>query len=362
MSDLIVQSHRGPYAAHFSGESLDDLFRAPRPNAHYIVDQNVAKLYAKALRPVLETRSVLRLEATERAKTLECFTGYVEHLVASGIRRGDTLVAIGGGVIQDIVCFLGATLLRGIDWEFYPTTLLAQADSCIGSKSSINVGSAKNVLGTYTPPKRIVINVGFLDTLSEWDRRSGVGEMLKVHAIEGPAAFNRIASEYSRLFLDKGALIQYLRDSLEIKRRIVEVDEFDRGPRNVMNYGHTFGHAIESATDYAIPHGIAVTIGMDMANFVAWKLGLSTGEIYFRMRPTLAANYKGYESTKVPFDSFLAAIGKDKKNTKDQLGLILPDGEGRVAKRFCSNNEEFRASCEEYLAHQREPLPLAKGQ
>src|SRR5204862_184742 len=102
------------------------------------------------------------------------------------------LLAVGGGITQDITCFLAATLLRGIDWHFYPTTLLAQADSCIGSKSSINVGAAKNILGTFPPPKQVTISTCFLDTLDPGDVRSGVGEMLKVHAIEGPGAFAKI--------------------------------------------------------------------------------------------------------------------------------------------------------------------------
>ena len=353
MSDLVVQSHQGPYEAHFSSEPLETLFKQAPAGAHFIIDEEVALLHAEPLRLVLASQSVLKLKASERAKTLVEFTHYIEHLVGRGVRRGDMLVAIGGGVIQDITCFLAATLLRGLEWQFYPTTLLAQADSCIGSKSSINVGSAKNILGTYTPPKRIVINMRFLETLPEQDLRSGIGEMLKVHAIEGPESFDRIARDYPRLMSDRALLLLYLRQALEIKRRIIEVDEFDRGPRNVMNYGHSFGHAIESATQYAIPHGIAVTLGMDMANFTAWRLGLSAEAIYRRMRPTLAANYSGYERTPVPLDQFLAAIGKDKKNTKDQLGLILPDTDGHLAKRLCPNNEQFREACAEYLSEKR---------
>lgn len=353
MSDLLIRAHQGPYEVHFRQETLEDLFSPAPVNAHFIVDRAVAALYEQALRPVLSSRSVLQLEVSERAKNLSEFSGYVEHLVARGARRGDVLVAIGGGVIQDITCFLAATFLRGLEWRFYPTTLLAQADSCIGSKSSINVGSIKNIMGTYTPPKRVIINTRFLETLSDCDFHSGIGEMLKVHAIDGPESFDRLALDYPRLMGDRSLLLRYLRESLEIKRRIIEIDEFDRGPRNVMNYGHSFGHAIESASDYAIPHGIAVTIGMDMANFTAWSLGLSVEAHYRRMRPTLAANCRGYESTPVPLNRFLAAIGKDKKNTASQLGLILPGMDGRVAMRLCANDDKFRTACEKYLSERR---------
>jgi 3-dehydroquinate synthase len=229
-----------------------------------------------------------------------------------------------------------------------PTTLLAQADSCIGSKSSINVGSIKNVLGTFTPPARVTVATRLLDTLSPEDVRSGVGEMLKVHAIEGPEAFDAIAADYERLFGDGSTMERYVRRSLEIKKRIIELDEFDRGPRNVMNYGHSFGHALESATDFAIPHGIAVTIGMDMANFTAERLERSGGT-FARMHPTLAANYSGFEGTPVPLDSFLEAIGKDKKNVGRELRLVLPDGDGRVGIDSYPADDRFRSICAEYL-------------
>src|SRR5581483_3202456 len=200
---------------------------------------------------------------------------------ARKIRRNHVLVAIGGGIIQDITCFLAATMLRGLPWNFIPTTLLAQADSCIGSKSSINAGEAKNILGTFTPPARVDVSTRFLKTLDERDIRSGIGEMLKVHAIEGPQSFDQIAHDYENILSDDSVMLHYIRRSLDIKKRIIEIDEFDRGPRNVMNYGHSFGHAIESATDFAVPHGIAVTLGMDLANYTAVRTG-RTGEAFFQ--------------------------------------------------------------------------------
>lgn len=350
---LVVQSHKGSYDVIFAPGALARLAETDPATTRVLVDERVAELYAGELAPVLERPSTLRIEATEDAKSLERFPGYVEHLVASGVRRGHELVAVGGGILQDITCFLAATLLRGLDWRFVPTTLLAQADSCIGSKSSINVASAKNVLGTFTPPGRIEIDVAVLPTLDEVDVRSGIGEMLKVHAIDGPESFDRIAADYGRLLAEPDVMTAYVRRSLELKRRLVELDEFDRGPRNVMNYGHSFGHAIESATDYGVPHGIAVTIGMDMANHVAEALGRTGFEHVERMAPVLAANYSGFADTQVPIDDFLAAIAKDKKNTAVALRLVLPDAEGRVSLIEQPADEAFRAACERYLAQGR---------
>jgi 3-dehydroquinate synthase len=146
----------------------------------------------------------------------------------------------------------------------------------------------------------------------------------------------------------------YILRSLEIKKGIIEQDEFDRGIRNVMNLGHSFGHAIESATDFGIPHGIAVTIGMDMANFTAVRLGLMGAAHFNRMHPTLAANFRKYEQTTVPMDRFLAAIGKDKKNTDAKLGLILPNADGIPGRVQCANDSVFRLTCEEYFSSVRQ--------
>ena len=352
-SDLIVASHKGPYAVEFRDEPFPELASLASAGAHFLIDRRVAELYERELGPVLASRSILLIDASEDAKSIEAMPAYVRHLVAKSLRRGQTLVAVGGGVTQDIVCFLAATMLRGVAWSFVPTTLLAMADSCVGSKSSINGGGAKNVLGTFTPPKRIVLSARFLDTLDERDVRSGVGEMLKVHAIAGPAAFDAIAADYARLFTDRGVMTSYLRRSLEIKKPIVEADEFDSGPRLVMNYGHSFGHALEAATEYAIPHGIAVTVGMDLANFVSARLGLGAAAHYLRMRPTLAANYRGFETTPVPLDEFLGALAKDKKNSANALGLILPDMSGVIRKVETPPDEKFRAACAEYLAKGR---------
>ena len=356
---LTIRSHKGDYRVLFDPSGLDALDAAPPPRAHVLIDARVADLYAARMKNVSALPSVLRLDATEDSKSLDRFPGYVEHLVARGIRRDHVLVAIGGGIVQDITCFLAATLLRGVEWRFYPTTLLAQADSCIGSKSSINSGRAKNILGTFTPPSQVIVDAGFLDTLDERDVRSGVGEMLKVHAIDGPGSFDVIAAAYGDLFADKAVMQRFIRRSLEIKKRYIEEDEFDRGPRNIFNYGHTFGHAIEAATDFAVPHGIAVTIGLDMANYTAARLSVGTEAHFARMHSVLARNFKGFERHPVPMAKFLAAIAKDKKNVgSGTVTLILPDAEARIRKGTYANDDRFAGICAEYLEKIR---PDAEG-
>lgn len=345
-----ITSHTGPYGVAFDAEGPTRDFANPPADCHYIIDRRVADLHGKILAPVLKSRSVLLLDATEDNKSLERFPAYVDHLVSRELRRGQTLVAVGGGIIQDITCFLAATMLRGVPWRFYPTTLLAQADSCIGSKSSINSASAKNILGTFTPPRHVTIATPFLKTLDPRDVRSGVGEMLKVHAIAGPGAFDRIAADYPKLFTDSSVMERYIRESLLIKKRFIEEDEFDRGPRNIFNYGHTFGHAIEAATAFAIPHGIAVTLGMDMANFTSARLSVGNEAHFRRMHPVLRSNYAGFERHEIPKDAFFTAIAKDKKNVgTGSVTLILPDADARIFKAAYPADETFRAICSDFF-------------
>lgn len=347
---LHIQSHKGVYRAEFQTDDWSLLAAAAVPGTHFLVDARVARLYAQQLAPVLQMPGVVLIDAVEDNKSYERVGKVIEALIVNGIRRQHKLVAIGGGIIQDITCFISSTLLRGIPWEFYPTTLLSQADSCIGSKSSINMGEIKNILGTFNPPQRVVILAGFLATLDARDMRSGIGEMLKVHTIAGPAAFDAIAANYDALLGDQQVLLEYVRNSLLIKQRYIEEDEFDRGIRNIFNYGHSFGHAIESATHHAIPHGIAVTLGMDIANFVATRRGLLAAGHFERMHTVLQKNYHAFQSTPIPQDKLLAALGKDKKNTTDQLGLILPVGASAAVERvFVTPDEAFRADLQAYF-------------
>jgi len=350
---LTIRSHKGAYVVSFDTECLRVLDRDFDDTCHFIIDQNIAALYTAKIGRVLEAHSVLAIEATEENKSLDKFPGYVEHLVSRSVRRGHKLIAIGGGIIQDITSFLAATMLRGLPWRFYPTTLLAQADSCIGSKSSINAGKTKNILGTYMPPEEVYIDVNFLDTLELREVRSGVGEMLKVHAIEGPGLFDAIARDYPALFSDRHVLERYVYRSLEIKKPIIELDEFDTGTRNIMNYGHSFGHAIESATDFAIPHGVAVSIGMDMANFVASRLAITGTGHYERMHGILRENSKDFDNCEIYEDTFMSAIAKDKKNTGTHLKVVLPGPDGRISVHLLENDSAFRELCCQFIQQGR---------
>lgn len=353
-----IASQAGPYTVRFCERVSDAGIKiAPEGPYHLVVDERVANLYSSELAE-LQSRalSVLPLEATESVKSLEEVPRIVAKLAEARIRRDHTLVAIGGGIIQDLTCFIASMLFRGIKWAFLPTTLLAQADSCIGSKSSINAAGVKNLVGNFYPPTKIVVASDFLATLNERELRSGIGEIIKVHIIDGPESFDRLAQAFDLLPDDPDVMQKFIHRSLEIKKRLIEIDEFDRGPRMVMNYGHSFGHAIEAATNYAVPHGIAVTIGADMANFMAVSLGRMAFHHFNRMHLTLRKNYRGFETLALPAQAILDSLSRDKKNVGQDLVLILPDENAHVQRVRVPLSNEFALFLERYLESLNAPI------
>ncbi|MEO5346974.1 MAG: hypothetical protein H7834_11440 [Magnetococcus sp. YQC-9] len=349
-----IQSHTGPYQVEFATDLLERVEELQLGTPHFLIDATIARLYAKPLERLLSDPRTILIEANEENKSIDRIIPVIERLVANSIRRDHHLLAIGGGVIQDIACFIASTLLRGIEWRFVPTTLLAQADSCIGSKSSINLGRVKNILGTFNPPRHIWICPTFLDTLDEKEIHSGIGEIIKVHAIAGPETFVKLGPDFERMMRDRPWLLTCIREALRIKQGYIERDEFDRNERLVFNYGHSFGHAIETASRFAIPHGVAVTMGMDLANRIAVLRGLAPESAYQRMHGALHWNYRAFLEVPIQVDPLLSALMKDKKNTATNLMLILPVGdEARISRMAVTPDATFREQCEQTLKEMR---------
>lgn len=345
-----IQSHKGPYTVTFSPDGAANFLSEIADRSFIIADKKVLNLYRDKLSSGLaRALGLIEVEALETNKDARKTLDLAEKLVEMGLRRDHQIIAIGGGIIQDITCFLASTLLRGVPWTFIPTTLLAQCDSCIGSKSSINLGPYKNILGTFLPPKQILIDTNFLKTLEHAELCSGIGEMLKVHGLHSDKAFTEIMNEYDRLFKNDELMLKRIRTSLEIKRGFIETDEFDKGIRNLLNYGHSFGHAVESATNFAIPHGVAVSLGLDMANFMSEKLGFSTDGFHKQAHPVLKKNYREFLNVKIPIDKMISALSKDKKNTASAMVLILRNKNGGFAKTEVKSDASFKAGLEAFF-------------
>ncbi len=348
-----IQSKSHPYAvAEAAGlrEALQSASEGWRTYA--LVDRQVAALYPDAFAGTLPPENVRLIEATEPAKSLDALSPHIEWLLGAGFRRDCLLLVVGGGVLQDLSCFVASTLFRGVRWSLIPTTLLAQCDSCIGSKSSINIGHYKNQLGTFYAPHEVLLAFDVLASLPPDEIRSGLGEIIKLHLIAGETAVAALKPKLASFDTQPELLREMVWDSLAIKKRFIEEDELDQGIRNLLNYGHTFGHAYESATDYGIPHGISVTLGVLTATFFSSKLGWVSSDYFEGLHEWLTPYYAPYQKTLAAADPerIIAAMRQDKKNTGDTLGCILTRGAGQMEKTKLSFDGEARPLLREWLA------------
>ena len=346
---LSIKSHKHTYTVRFEDDFAPPLKEHLREGDFLIVDANVLKLYNAAVAPILDTVKHIVIDPTEEYKSYQGLTPFIDELISKGFRKNNRLIALGGGITQDITAFTASIMFRGVDWIFYPTTLLAQADSCIGSKTSINFGKFKNQLGGFYPPIEIVIDLRFLETLSSLDFRSGMGEMLHYYLVSGEEDFERMSNEYDAAFEDKDVLHGLIHHSLDFKRSYIERDEYDQGPRNVFNYGHSFGHAIESLTHYEVPHGIAVSFGMDIANLISVKRGYITPELRMRMQVLLKKNWGDVRLSTVNVDDLVAALRMDKKAIGSEIQVILTKGLGKMFKTPLEINDEAKGWLAECL-------------
>jgi 3-dehydroquinate synthase len=251
-----VQASTGPYQVEI-GTGLE--LKPAKKNSFSITDELVARLWEASI-----PKNVFPVLANEKNKTLETAAQIIEAMRSNGIQRGSHLEAFGGGIIQDLATITASLYMRGIDWTYHPTTLLGMVDSCIGGKSSINVGPYKNIAGNFYPPKEIIIDVEFCKTLPVSEQVAGLCEAIKICYASKISSFEQFVKRFSQLSLplSSNQLVELVELSLLTKKAFIEEDEFDHGSRLLLNFGHTFGHAIEAATHFSITHGVAVGIGM----------------------------------------------------------------------------------------------------
>ena len=283
------------------------------------------EFFKKKAEKVVGSR-VISIQSSEKAKDFENLSFIISELIDNSFSRNNKIIAIGGGVIQDICGFISSILFRGVEWIFYPTTLLSQGDSCIGSKTSINFKGYKNQIGNFYPPSKIIIDTDFLKSLPEEEIRSGMGEMAHYFLIELGDHYQFFKNNFN----DKTKINEIIFRSLQIKKEMIEKDEFDTGERIIFNYGHSFGHAIESLTNYKVPHGIAVANGIDIANYISMSAGDIKEGDYEEMRELVSNfwNHPSLESLfirmKISSEDFVDRLRKDKKSVNGKIGLILP--------------------------------------
>lgn len=290
-----------------------------------IVDKNLQELY-----PVFNSENIFKLPISEESKDLSSVIRVLEEFQNRSLGRNCVVGFVGGGVLQDVATLASSIYMRGIDWVFFPTTLQAMLDSCVGGKSSINFGNRKNALGNFFPPAKVEISVNFLETLAPHHIASGLLEGLKISIASNlESEFLDLCGDFRSSKISELDFSQIIAFSLKNKKGFVEDDEFDQGRRRLLNFGHTFGHAIESSSGYKISHGMAVGLGMIAAYHLVQELhNGQTGSPRAEEAIARLLSFIDGESKlavkNLDLDRCVEALAFDKKANKDSYVFILP--------------------------------------
>lgn len=317
------------------GQAVRDVGRVSR--AFLIVDANVVEPYGHLAQQSLEREGIrtdlLAVPAGEGSKSIETATHLWRELVLRGADRKSFVVALGGGMVGDLAGFVAATYARGIPFFQVPTSLLAQVDSSVGGKVAVNLPEAKNMVGAFYQPRGVLIDIAALETLPKREYHSGLAEVVKYGVILDAEFFAFLEGNTDGLRQRDPALLQtVVARCCRLKADIVEKDEKEEtGLRAVLNYGHTFGHAVETLTGYeAFLHGEAVAIGMMCAARLAERLEMVGPELVKRQQNLLEALELPTRLPKLDIPSMIAVMQHDKKVQHGQLRFVLPRALGHV--------------------------------
>jgi 3-dehydroquinate synthase len=350
-----VQSYVGEYTTQSYSDFSFIREIKELEHKYFVIDKKVYGIYEEQLKPLIDGEQYYLVDAIEENKNVDTALAIIGEMLELASKRNTVLVAIGGGIVQDISAFISNIIYRGIKWVLIPTTLLAQADSCIGSKSSMNFKHYKNILGYFYPPTKIYINTGFVCTLEQKDYFSGLGEIMKCAIMAGYDSFKRTEGHLDAILdYDEHILHEEINKALNFKKSVIEKDEFDKGYRNIMNFGHTFGHALESTSDYAVPHGQGVSFGIIIANEISCKRGyISTqtkdelNQAVWRIVTPSLLRREYFEGEK-----YIQTLRKDKKYTGGKHTCILFYGDG-VRKYSDVGDEEILAAIENVFKNKK---------
>ena len=352
-----INSFPRPYSVSILETEADYL--ALLADADFVIlDNNIYKQYPHAWP---SKAALFGIDATESVKNMTTVLAIIDAFIEADISKGSKVLAIGGGIIQDLAACSCALFRRGQPFIYLPTTSLGQLDSCVGAKCAMNTEQAKNIIGLFSAPSEVAIPIFMIRSMSLIDHRAGLAEMLRLCITASSHAVNSYMSYLPRisspLSLDFSAYREALSLSLSIKKAVVDFDEYEKDIRRSMNFGHTFGHAIEKLLEFSIPHGIAVLLGMQMANEYSRACGLMSNEIYLLLCDSIKATISQVKVNVSALQSLsgISIIDQfryDKKGDGLSVPLILITTPGHMvfkSHNFADSSELLIASIEKSL-------------
>lgn len=325
--------------------SIGTRLAAMRPGARaaIVTDKTVDAAHGDCLRAHLDAAGIghvtIAVPAGEPSKSFTSLEDVLTRLLASGMERGDVVLAFGGGVVGDLAGFAAGIARRGMDFVQIPTSLLAQVDSSVGGKTGINAPQGKNLVGLFNQPQLVLADTALLDTLPERELRAGYAEILKYGAIDRPDFFAWLEGNHGEVFSGGEARRHAVATSCRAKADVVKADELEGGVRALLNLGHTFGHALEAAVDYdasRLVHGEGVAIGMVLAHEFSARMNLCSPDDAERLRKHFTAVGLPTDITAIPgseaftTERLMDAIAQDKKVKRGALTFILTRGIGQA--------------------------------
>jgi 3-dehydroquinate synthase len=318
------------------GPLLSSLTKSTR--AGLVTDSQVGPLYAPTVSGSLKESGIDPIMATipagEGHKTLADLAPVFDALLSARVERSTPILALGGGVIGDMTGFVAASILRGVPFVQIPTTLLAMVDASVGGKTGINHAVGKNLIGAFHQPIAVLIDPAVLETLPTREIRGGLAECIKHDIIRDAEGFDRLEHDIHRaLAMDIDYLSDLVVHNVALKARVVEADPFERGDRAHLNFGHTFGHAIETVSRYSYSHGECVALGMVAAARMAGDLGMIDQQSVQRIVAVIQAVQLPVSGLKLGIKELVDAMMYDKKVKAGKVRFVLPDRIGHVVIR-----------------------------
>ncbi len=351
--EMLIHSSAGNYVVRI-GEGLSGV--ATEASDALIIDEVVQREVLQITHDAL-----IVVAGNEQTKTFKGCESILGNLHALGVKRGAHVTAIGGGAVQDAATLVASLYMRGLSWSYVPSTAMSMLDSCLGGKSSINVGSIKNLAGNIYPPTSVYIDPLLAQTLPLNAKIAGLAEAVKICFTRGRSEFVRYL-ELAMPAADFGThtstedLVAHV---LETKQWFIEIDEFDKRERQLLNLGHTYAHALESATSFAISHGVAVAIGI----LAALSNPHAARNHETRMLETYVQELLGPLSDslgpllhRIDWETFDQAVTADKKGTSDEIRLILPALEGGVQLVALPRDSRSMGTIRESMKHATEAV------
>lgn len=303
-----------------------------------VTDSAVGPLYAERVKRSLNASGfevvIAMLRAGEAHKTLHALLPVFDAFLDAKFERSTPILALGGGVVGDMTGFVAATLLRGVPFIQMPTTLLSMVDASVGGKTGVDHSAGKNLIGAFHQPKAVLIDPATLSTLSNREFRSGLAECIKHDVIRDADGFAVLERELDQILsLDLPRLGELIAHNVAIKAKVVMADPFEKGERAHLNFGHTFGHAIESVSQFSYAHGEAIALGMCAASYAAVRLRMIDEAVRDRIENLIARAGLPIRGLTLEVEPIVEAMYSDKKVSAGKLRFVLPDRLGHVVIR-----------------------------